>query len=99
MPKIFTLCRFVVLGFVILSLGIPDVSAQVAGGTLKGSVTDASGAALSNAKITIKNVATGVVRETTSNSEGVYSAPNLTPGVYQMVIGMAGFTTQTQKNL
>ncbi|MCU1286746.1 MAG: TonB-dependent receptor plug [Acidobacteriales bacterium] len=99
MPRVSVFCRLMIFGLLVLSLNILNLSAQVAGGTIKGSVTDPSGALLPNAKITIKNVATGVVRETVSNTDGVYSAPNLAPGIYQMVIGIVGFNTQTQNNL
>jgi len=71
----------------------------VAGGTLQGTVTDASGAVIPNAQITVKNVATGVSRDIHSNDEGVYSAASLAPGLYVMTISMSGFGPQTLKNI
>ena len=73
--------------------------AQVAGATLSGLVTDPSGAAIANATVSIKNVATGEVREAPSNSEGFYSAPNLLPGSYEISASGKGFSTALQKGI
>ena len=54
--------------------------AQTYQGRILGSVTDASGAVISGAKITIKNTATGVARSLTTTAAGDYVAPNLEPG-------------------
>lgn len=83
----------------LLSLGIgllvPSRShAQVAGATLSGTVKDASGAILPGAQISITNVATGVVRRVTSDGSGLYVAPNLLPGTYQVNASAQGFSTQ-----
>lgn len=68
--------------------------AQVAGGTLSGTITDPSGATVPQAKVVIKNVATGVERVVTTNTEGFYTAPNLLPGEYQVTISAKGFNTE-----
>src|SRR4030088_1602500 len=75
------------------------VYAQVAGATLSGTATDASGAAVPNAKASIKNSATGVVREVTTDSAGFYSAPNLLPGVYSITVAATGFSSSVQTGL
>jgi hypothetical protein len=75
------------------------VHAQVAGATLTGTVTDASGAAVANANVSIKNTATGVVRDITTDSAGFYSAPNLLPGIYEITAAAPGFSTYRQKDL
>ena len=87
---------------VLLVIGIlvsPPVHAQVAGATLAGTVTDGSGAAVANADISIKNTATGVVREVTTDSAGFYSAPNLLPGIYEITAAATGFSTYREKDL
>jgi hypothetical protein len=66
--------------------------AQVAGGTIQGTVSDPSGAVISDAQISIKDVATGVVRTVTSNSSGFYAAPNLAPGKYDLKFAATGFS-------
>jgi Carboxypeptidase regulatory-like domain/TonB dependent receptor/TonB-dependent Receptor Plug Domain len=65
--------------------------AQVAGGTILGTVTDASGGAVANAEIAVTDKATGVVRTFTTNAAGFYSAPNLVPGPYEVKATAAGF--------
>jgi outer membrane receptor protein involved in Fe transport len=90
------------LVYVMLVLGVlasTPVYAQVAGATLSGTVTDASGAAVPNAKVSIKNSATGVVRDITTDSAGFYSVPNLLPGVYDITVGAAGFSSSVQTGL
>src|ERR1700687_298240 len=75
------------------------VYAQVAGATLSGTVTDASSAAVPNAKFSIKNSATGVVRDVTTDSAGFYSAPNLLPGLYDITAAASGFSSSVQTGL
>jgi hypothetical protein len=92
----------VLLGYLVLAIALlasTRVYAQVSGATLSGTVTDASSAAVPEAKISIKNSATGVVREVTSDSAGFYSAPNLLPGVYEVTAAAAGFSSSVQKGL
>ena len=74
-------------------LGGVAVYAQVAGATLSGTVTDASGSAVANATVSIKNTETGIVRETTTDSAGLYSTPNLPPAVYDVTTSASGFST------
>ena len=66
---------------------------QVAAGTILGTVTDTSGARVPRANITIKNVATGSVRVVTTNSDGLYRAPDLSPSTYEIAAGATGFAT------
>jgi outer membrane receptor protein involved in Fe transport len=90
------------LVFVMLSLAViasTPAYAQVAGATLSGTAMDASGAAVPNAKVSIKNSATGVVREVTTDSAGFYSAPNLLPGVYDITVAAPGFSSSVQTGL
>src|SRR5437588_3327990 len=73
--------------------------AQVAGGTITGTVTDSSGRVIANAHIAIANLATGVVRATTSNDEGLYTAPNLLPGTYDVKFTAQGFKSELRKEI
>ena len=87
----------VVLG-VFLAIGLCCFTAvpaysQVTGATLAGTVTDASGAVIAGATISVKNTATGVSRDTTSDSSGLYSMPNITPGDYEVRVTAKGFST------
>src|ERR1700680_239837 len=75
------------------------IYAQVAGATLNGTVADASGAGVPNANVSIKNTATGVARDITTDSDGFYSAPNLLPGTYDITVSASGFSTAVQTGL
>src|SRR5579863_8105348 len=74
-------------------------SGQLSGATLSGSVTDPSGAAIPGATVSIKNVGTGEVRDVTSNGDGLYSAPNLIPGSYEITATAQGFSKAVQKGI
>jgi hypothetical protein len=53
---------------------------QVSGALLSGTVTDSSDAAVAGAQLVVRNVSTGIERKAVSDSNGLYSAPNLIPG-------------------
>ena len=76
-----------------------SLRAQVAGGTLSGTITDPSGAAVPNAQVVVKNSATGVARTLTTNAEGLYSAVNLLPGVYEVEVSATGFNTEVKSGI
>ena len=67
--------------------------AQEAGGTIVGVVSDTSGAAVASANVAMKNTGTGVVRETVTNSDGLFAFPNLIPGRYELSVVVPGFST------
>jgi hypothetical protein len=65
-------------------------------GTINGTVQDPSGALISGAQVTVKNVLTGAVTNLTTASDGHYSAPFLPPGQYEIIAVKLGFATETQ---
>ena len=71
------------------------LDAQVVGATLSGTVKDASGAAIAGAKVSVKNLATGVERDVDADSAGFYTVPNLAPANYDVSFSAPGFGTQT----
>ena len=72
---------------------------QVAGATLSGTVKDSSGAFIPNAQVAITDVATGVTRTVSADSAGLYAAPNLSPGAYEIRVSATGFSTAVQKGV
>ena len=60
-------------------------------GTILGTVTDATGAIVANAKVTVTNTATNVPFRTTTSSAGDYYAPSLNPGSYKVSVEAPGF--------
>ena len=66
-------------------------AAQEFRGTISGTVTDPTGAAIPGAIVTIRETRTGTVNTTKSDSAGQYTAPFLLPGTYQVTINLAGF--------
>src|SRR5437867_6115326 len=74
-------------------------NAQVTGATLSGTVTDTSGAVIPGVTISIKNRATGVGRTVMADEAGLYSAPNLQAGGYDVTATQPGFSTVVQSNI
>src|SRR5579863_1418204 len=72
------------------------LSAQVEKGVITGVVKDTSGALVSGAQIALKNISTGILTNTSSNGEGIYVSPPLTPGDYDVRITAPGFNTSVQ---
>jgi hypothetical protein len=62
-------------------------------GTIRGSVTDASGAVIPNAKVVILDISTGTTRETTTNAQGEYQMFGLRPGSYKVSVSAANMRT------
>jgi Carboxypeptidase regulatory-like domain len=67
--------------------------AQVAGGTIQGAVTDASGGAVPGAQVAITNSATNAVTNVTTNGDGFYAASNLQAGDYRVTVTAPNFAT------
>ncbi len=73
--------------------------AQTFRGTILGNVTDQSGAAVADAKVTIRNTGTGQVRETNTTNDGTYVAPELPLGTYTVTVEKAGFKTSVTNDV
>ena len=75
------------------------VAAQTFRGGIQGTVTDASGAAVPNAQITITGVQTGLTRVLTSDSAGNYSVAELPLGTYNVSVSKEGFQTRLARGV
>ncbi|HYL39472.1 MAG TPA: carboxypeptidase regulatory-like domain-containing protein, partial [Bryobacteraceae bacterium] len=76
----------------LVAAGIP-LYGQAATGAISGTVTDTSGGIIAGAAVTITNTATNASRQTAANAQGIYSAPALEAGEYQVRVEVAGFRT------
>jgi Carboxypeptidase regulatory-like domain len=66
--------------------------AQTNTATLSGTVMDTQGAVVPNVAITVSSKTTGLKRQTTTNSEGLYTLPLLPPGIYSLQALREGFS-------
>ena len=75
----------------------PGSLAQTFRGSVIGTVTDSSGAAVPGATVTVKNEDTGLTRTTVTSEDGSYSVPELPVGKYDITITKSGFQTALTK--
>jgi hypothetical protein len=68
-------------------------------GTFTGEIKDATGAAVANATVTVRNTATNGLRVVTTNEEGIYSIPALNPGTYDVKVENSGFKVSTRTGI
>jgi hypothetical protein len=76
---------------VLLASTITVASAQVRSGTIVGTVTDSSGAAVPDAAVTIRDMGRNIPYETKTNESGAYTMPYLPFGQYSVEVKKAGF--------
>jgi hypothetical protein len=93
-PKV---AKVLVLSLVLGLLFSVPLRAQVVGATVSGTITDPRGGAIPGAKVTAKNLATGVSTTSTTNALGAFSIANLNPAEYEISSSAAGFSTAVTK--
>lgn len=72
---------------------------QGATGSILGTVTDASGAAIAEASIQVRNAGTGITQAVATDSQGRYRVPDLVIGEYEVQSSKAGFQTVVHKGI
>jgi len=89
------------LGVVLLVTALVTLpgNAQTFRGTILGTVSDQSGAVIVGAKVTAKNTATGLTRETETTSDGSYAIPELPIGTYDVTVERSGFQTSITRGV
>ncbi len=91
-------CRLLWLAVSLLPVA-NTASAQVLYGSLTGTVTDASSAAIIGAKIEAANINTGTTKDAVSDDHGGYLFTNLQPGTYKVTVTAASFGSFVQQGL
>jgi hypothetical protein len=66
---------------------------------IQGTITDSSNAAIPEAKVTLKNVDTGIVREALTSPEGLYRISSLGPGTYTLTVEKQGFASAERSSV
>jgi len=88
----------VILGTLLFGLSAPVIG-QAVNATLLGTVTDSSGAAVANAKVTITETNTGISHTSQTNESGNYVFPDLPPGTYRVIAELTGFKRESRAGL
>src|SRR5215471_14001970 len=88
--RLHALCSLCIL----LGLGTVSSWAQITQGSISISVTDPSGAILSDAELVLQDLATNVTRSAATGSAGAYTFAGLATGTYRLTVTKQGFATQ-----
>jgi hypothetical protein len=91
--------KLLVLLLIVLCLTTSFIWAQSSTTSLRGTVTDASGAAVAAAKVTLSSPERALERTVTTGAVGGYEFLQLPPGTYQLTVEMAGFRKYEQKSV
>jgi Carboxypeptidase regulatory-like domain/TonB-dependent Receptor Plug Domain len=91
---------FLILGWLAALFVSPIPSlAQVAGGSILGTITGPTGAVMPGAQVEIQSTSTVVSRIVKSDAAGFYSVPDLAPGDYDLTVSAPGFITQARTGI
>src|SRR5437870_7372459 len=85
--------------FFCIAVAIAQAQSQSTTGLIQGVVTDPDGASIAGARISIKNIDTGLVRDLTSDGAGDYRAPLLPLGNYTITVEADGFARLVREGI
>src|SRR5436309_1766032 len=94
MKKVASVATFLIALTLLFPFAVPVAMAQATTGSLRGVVTDPTGAVIPDAEVTATEVSTGIETKTKSNGDGLYNLPRLNPGVYTLVVQRQGYKKQ-----
>ncbi|MBY0502313.1 MAG: carboxypeptidase regulatory-like domain-containing protein [Bryobacteraceae bacterium] len=83
---------------VLLCVALPVAAQNIRAG-LSGRITDPSGATVASAQVTITNDGTNQRRTVVASATGEYSAPQLEPGTYTVIVELTGFRREVVRKL
>src|SRR2546430_2290314 len=87
------------LSIVVALLCVFTAYGQAVNSTILGTITDSSGAAVPNARVSITEVNTGTTRNANANESGNYNFPDLPPGTYTVTPEQTGFKRISKTNV
>ena len=90
---------FLALVVMAVCCGGAGLLAQGTTGSITGTVTDASGAAVPGATVTVTQTETNAVHTITTSDSGLYTVTQLPPGKYTVAVNKSGFTRQEQTSI
>ncbi len=82
----------------ILAAALP-ARAQRTTASIRGTVTDATGGVVPGADVTVKGTDTGLTQSTVTNTDGVFSFPELPVGTYSVEVTISGFKSSVQTGI
>ena len=83
----------------VFGLAVQLAPAQVVGGTISGTITDSTGAAIANAAVLVHNDETGNERHLQTGPDGRYAAPSIPVGSYTITADATGFSQQRRTGI
>jgi hypothetical protein len=93
------LCSRLFALLLLVFMAVSSLQAQVVGGSISGSIIDASGGLVGGATVQVRNIETGTERKLVTDRNGRYSAPSLTVGTYSITASSAGFAPQQRTGI
>ncbi len=84
----------------LLVMWVPAIAgAQLTTASIRGTVTDTSGAVVPGATVTVTGETTGFTRSTTTNTSGFYTLPELPVGTYTLEVTLQSFKSAVRKGI
>src|SRR5713226_6186394 len=99
MKRVMLLSALLVVGLLFCNVWTPRASAQAVYGSISGTVTDPSGAAVVGAKVVVVDQNKGTTQETRTNDSGNYSVTHLVADPYRIKVEAQGFKATEAKNV
>lgn len=90
---------FSVVFFLTLGLAVHSCAQGAGTAEIRGTITDPTGAVVPDAAVTVRSLDTGVQRNLSTNEAGIYLAPLLQPGRYEVTVTKQGFAQVKRENL
>jgi hypothetical protein len=87
------------LSIMALLFGVSFAAAQVATGSMSGTVTDPNGGTVPGALVVVTNATSGIKTETITSEAGLYVFPSLPVGTYEVAVEITGFKKVTRSNI